>query len=108
MQEIQEQVLFRSMFLSTSRANKFYKFLLTQYMKGAHTSKRNIVHRIRCTCDKYDIPFSEYICYGSYMKTIKHNLKKYPENEIADSFSFILMNPYEQSRSVINVVLSPF
>jgi len=32
-------VIFRSMFLSTSRANTFYKFLLTQYMKGAHSSE---------------------------------------------------------------------
>ena len=71
---LQELVVFRSMFLLTSRANTFYKFLLTQHMKGAHSSKRNIMHRIRCTCDKYDIPFREYIYYGSYMKTIKHNL----------------------------------
>ena len=77
-------------------------------MKGVHSGKRNIVHRIRCTCDKYDIPFNEYICYGSYMKTIKHNLKGFPENGIADSVSFILRNPYERSRSVINALLSPF
>jgi len=86
--EIQELVVFKSMFLLTSRANMFYKFLLTQYMKCAQSSNRNIMHRIRFTCDKYDIPFSEYICYGSYMKTIKHNLKKVSENGIADSVSF--------------------
>ena len=85
-------------------------------MKGVHSSKRNIVHRIRCTCDKYDIPFSdkydipfsEYICYGFYMKTIKHNIKKFPKNGIADSVCFILRNLYEQSRSVINALLSSF
>jgi len=81
------------MFLSTSRANTFYKFVLTQSMKGVHSSKGTIVHRIRSTSHKYDIPFSEYICYGSYMKTIKRNLNKFLENGTADSVSFIPKEP---------------
>jgi len=39
------------------------------------------------------------------MKTIKHNLKNYPEYWITDRVSFILRNPYEQSRSVLNIFL---
>ena len=48
-------------------------------MKGAHSSQRNIIHRIRRTCDKYNIHFSDYICDSLYMNKIKHNIKKYQE-----------------------------
>jgi len=97
------------MFLSTSRANKFSKLLLTQYMKGAHSIKRNIVHRAPAVLVKN----MTYLLVNIFvmdltLKTIKQNRKKFPENGIADSVSFILRNPYEQSRSVINALLSPF
>ena len=78
-------------------------------MKGAHSSQRNIIHRIRRTCDKYNIHFSDYICDSLYMNKIKHNIKKYQEkNGIADSVSFILRNACSQSISMINALLSPF
>ena len=79
-------------------------------MKGAHSSQRNIINRIRrtCICDKYNIHFSDYICDSLYMNKIKHNIKKYQENGISDSVSFILRNSCPQSISMINALLSPF
>ena len=107
--ELQELTLFRSMFLSRSRSQRFYKFLLTQRFKGCKLSKRNILHRILNSCDKYDIAFYDYICTKSYLKGIKRDLKKYTEDGIADSVSYILQTYASQNdRSLLNALLSPF
>jgi hypothetical protein len=106
--EIQELVLFRSMLLSSSRSYQFYRFLLSQKLKGTKSSPRNILARISSTCDRYEISLVKYICNEQYITTMKSSIKKYAEDGIADSISFMLQNLSSQTRPVINALLSPF
>ena len=55
-------------------------FLITQYMKGAHSIKRNIVHRAPAVLVKN----MTYLLVNIFvmdltLKTIKQNRKKFPE-----------------------------
>jgi hypothetical protein len=106
--EIQELVLFRSMLLSSSRSYQFYRFLLSQKLKGTKSSPRNILARISSTCDRYEISLVKYICNEQYITTMKSSIKKYAEDGIADSISFMLQNLSSQTRPVINALLSSF
>jgi len=42
-----------------------------------HESNQNIMHKICCTCNEYDIPFTEYIHHDFHINSVKHNLEKY-------------------------------
>ena len=65
--KIQELVLFKSMFLSSSRTYQFYKYILSQHMLGVKYSHKSIVARVLNTCNENDISLVKYLCDDSYL-----------------------------------------
>ena len=68
--KIQALILFKSMFLSSSRSYQFYKYILSQHMLGVKYSHTSIVARVLNTCNENDISLVKYLCDDSYLKSL--------------------------------------
>ena len=109
--KIQELVLFKSMFLSSSRTYQFYKYILSQHMLGVKYSHKSIVARVLNTCNENDISLVKYVCDDSYLKSKKFAMKRFHADGVADSVAFLFsQSPGSQSSSqtMINCLLQPF
>ena len=81
--EIQQLSLFRSMLLSSSRTALFYK---TFWYHQITSCRKDLVTRIRHTCQKYDISLVKFVCNDKYGLAVKQKIKKYPVNDgVVDS-----------------------
>ena len=92
------------MLLSTSRSHIFYRFLISEQLKGNSHNFNNILSRAFATCNKYDISLVKYMCTDSYLKKKNVMIQKYHENGIADT----IHNKTSHSLSMINDLLSSF
>ena len=104
--KIQELVLFKSMFLSSSRTYQFYKYILSQHMLGVKYSHKSIVARVLNTCNENDISLIKYLCDDSYLKSKKFAMKRFPADGVADSVAFLFSQ--SSSQTMINCLLQPF
>ena len=106
--EIQELVLFRSMFLSTSRTSQFYHFLLSRYFNGYTLSPKCLLSRVLRSCDKYGLSVIKLICDGKYVSSQKRVMKSFVRNDgVVDTIRFLLCD-LNLNRSAISLLLSPF
>jgi hypothetical protein len=64
--EVQELLLFRTMFMSNSRTCHFYQYLLSRHLNGYALSKKCMLSRVMRTCHKYDISVIKLICDSKY------------------------------------------
>ena len=78
------------MFLSSSRSSQFYKFLLTQQLKGCNPSQKNIVARVNDVLHENNISLVNLFCDKQYLHKVKCNLKVFPECGVADSVRYVL------------------
>ncbi len=101
-------MLFRSMFLSSSRCHKFYHFLLSQHIQGSKISHKSIAARVFKSFDKYDISLVKFMCDRGYATCQKKKLKQYPQDGLVDSISFMLSTAPTPNRAMVNLLLSPF
>ena len=58
--------LIRSMLSSSSRARPFYIHLIKQHASGEIIGHKDLISRVKVTCEKYGISFLKYIFDDSY------------------------------------------
>jgi hypothetical protein len=89
--EVQRLSLFKSVFLSTSRTNVFYMYLLTNALQGRLSSQRNLVTSVLQICDKYNLSLANYLCDKSYKSLCKRAIKSRAPCGLADSVKYSLI-----------------
>ena len=105
--EQQEIKLLRSMLTSSSRSNKLYNYLLANQLAGNAVSKRNLVHRVLNSCDKYNLSLVKCLCESKYLSYSFRQIYGVGDG-ISDTVGYLLFNLTDETRAQINLLLSPF
>ena len=103
----QEVMLLRTLLTSTSRSSDFYKHLLAKKIANKLTSENNLITRVVNTCNRNNISFVSSLCNKQYIR--KHTAPQFIENDgIVDTLRYLTSNLDNESRTIINYILSPF
>ena len=105
--EQQEIKLLRSMLTSNSRSYNLYNFLLANQLEGNAISKRNLVHRVLNSCNKYNLSLVMCLCDSKYL-SYKFRQIGGENDGVSDSVDYLLSNFTDEARAQINMLLSPF
>ena len=106
--EIQELVLFRSMFYLLPVLVSFITFLLSRYFNGYKLSPKCLLSRGLRSCDKHGLSVIKLICDGKYVSSQKRVMKSFTINDgVVDTIRFLLCD-LNLNRSAISLLLSPF
>ena len=79
--------------------------------KGERNSwkHKNLLSRVRDTCDAHNISFIEYVCDDKYARTCKSIISKLPvqADDVTDSIKYLLSEPVV-NRKLLVIMLKPF
>ena len=103
----QELILLRALMISCSRSSAFYKYLLANKIKNNLESKNNLISRVFSTCNINQMSFVNSLCNKQYIN--EHTAPRFIENDgIVDSLRYLAENLDNESRILMNQILSPF
>ena len=103
--EIQKLSLFKSMFMSSSRTNDLYKFLLSCSLRRGLYSKKNLVSSVIAICDKYDFSLARILTDKCYFSSCRTTMKSRSECGISDSVKHALSS---HNLPIVNNLLAAF
>ena len=106
--EIQTLQLLRSMILSDSRSQQFYGFLLGQHLNGIATCSTNLLSRAQAICNKHNISLMLMLCDEKYIREKRIFSRLEEQDGLAETVRYLSDNLNNESRNLINALLSPF
>ena len=106
--QLQEMSLLRTMILSSSRSQKFYKYMLSLHMNGTPVSQKCLVARVAQTCAHNKLSLVNTICDKSYTQRHKSRFTTYKSDGLIDSIRYLLRNFNQESLVTLQLLLSPF
>ena len=106
--QLQEMSLLRTMILSSSHSQNFYKYMLSLHMNGTPVSQKCLVARVAQTCAHNKLSLVNTICDKSYTQRHKSRFTTYKSDGLIDSIRYLLRNFNQESLVTLQLLLSPF
>ena len=90
--------------------NSFYIHLIKQHASGEMLGPRDLISRVKLTCEKYGISLLNYIFDDSYSRVVRNNFTKgcAVQDGLTDSVCLLLGNINPQNGILLNLMIRSF